>query len=38
VPADGLVIDYRLDDGTVTRATAPAAYVQGYLQAIDAAH
>jgi hypothetical protein len=38
VPADGLVIDYRLDDGTVTRATAPAAYVKGYLQAIDAAH
>ena len=36
-PADGLVIDYRLDDGTVTRATAPAAYVRGYLQAIDAA-
>jgi len=37
VPADGLVIDYRLDNGTVTRAIAPAAYVRGYLQAIDAA-
>jgi len=35
VPAEGLVIDYRLDNGTVTRATAPAAYVRGYLQAID---
>jgi hypothetical protein len=37
VPADGLIIDYRLDNGTVTRATAPAAYVRGYLQAVDAA-
>ena len=37
VPADGLVMDYRLDNGTVTRATAPAAYVGGYLQAVDSA-
>jgi hypothetical protein len=37
VPADGLAIDYRLDNGAVTRVTAPAAYVRGYLQAIDSA-
>jgi hypothetical protein len=37
VPVDGLVIDYRLDNGNVTRATVPAAYVRGYLQAVDSA-
>jgi hypothetical protein len=33
----GLVIDYRPDNGAVTRATAPAAYVRGYLEAVDRA-
>jgi len=36
-PGEGLLIDYRLDNGTVTRATVPAAYVRGYLQAVAAA-
>jgi hypothetical protein len=35
-PADGLVIDYHLDNGTITRVTAPSAYIRGYLQAVDA--
>jgi hypothetical protein len=36
-PGEGLLLDYRLDNGTVTRATVPAAYVRGYLQAVAAA-
>ena len=37
VPADGLPILYRLDNGTVVRVTVPSAYVRGYLQAIEGA-
>lgn len=36
VPAEGLPILYRLDNGAVTRVNVPAAYVRGYIQAIDA--
>ena len=34
--ADGLAIDYHLDKGPITRATAPASYVRGYLEAVEA--
>ena len=37
VPAEGLPIVYRLDNGAVARVTVPSAYVRGYLQAIDGA-
>jgi hypothetical protein len=37
VPADGLLIIYRLDNGALARVTVPSAYVRGYLQAIDGA-
>jgi len=37
VPAEGLPIVYRLDNGAVARVTVPSAYVRGYLQVIDGA-
>jgi hypothetical protein len=35
VPAEGLTLVYRLDNGAVARVVVPSAYVRGYLQAID---
>jgi hypothetical protein len=37
VPDAGLPIVYRLDNGATAHVTVPAAYVRGYLQAVDSA-